>query len=331
MITLLSVNTWNLYGSDGAEDQQRFRAMEELIRSRDADIIAVQEIISTGEAAAAAAGRRTPTTQDKTPGAIAGLRRLAEATGRRCEVAGDPAVAVGGNIHHTGLLWRDGIDPVPGTMQLLQRDGAGMWHCATACVFDVGGPTLRAGSTQLSPFDQAWAAMDANQLMRVFNRDDIPGFLGGDFNGIGAQKLISAGSEVWYDQDPYAPGDARDESGTPWHPDHAYQLDGSGQLDRQAAIRLEHPRLGGLRDCALLTGTPWAPTTGFHSQDNHPRRRVDRWYATRTVPDAAVTGFRVVPVDEHRVLINGRQVELTDHTLIEIDVDEHALVKDGRA
>ncbi|MBE1580422.1 endonuclease/exonuclease/phosphatase family protein [Amycolatopsis roodepoortensis] len=325
MITLLSVNAWNLYGSDSAEEQQRFRALEELIRSRDADIIAVQEIISTGEAEAAAAGRRTPTTQDKTPGAIAGLRRLAEATGRRCEVAGDPAVAVGGIIHHTGLLWREGIDPLPGTLQLLQRDGAGMWHGATACVFDVGGPKLRAGSTQLSPFDQAWAAMDVNQLMRVFNRDAVPGFLGGDFNGIGAQKTIGPDSYVWYDEDPYAPGAARGEFGTPWHPDHAYQLDSHGQLDRQAAIRLEHPRIGGMRDCALITGTPWTPTTGFHSQDHHPPRRVDRWYATRTVPDTAVTGFRAVPVDEHRALIDGYEVELTDHALTEITVDEHAL------
>ncbi|WP_280422801.1 hypothetical protein [Nocardia carnea] len=172
MVTLMSVNALNLYGSDTAAEQQRFAGLEALIRARNPDVIAVQEIISTGEAEAAAAQRPIPTTQDKTPGAIAGLRRLAEAVGRDWSVAGEPAVAVGGIIHHTGLLWRDGIEAVPGTLHPLTRDGAGMWHCAIAAVFDFGGPKARIGSVQLSPFDQTWARMDTSQLLRVFNRDD---------------------------------------------------------------------------------------------------------------------------------------------------------------
>jgi hypothetical protein len=320
VVRLMSVNALNLYGSQAPAEQKRFRALEALIRARNPDVIAVQEIISTGEAEAATSGRTTPTTQDKTPGAVAGLRRLAEATGRNWSVAGTPAVAVGGIIHHTGLLWRDGIEPVPGTLHPLTRDGAGMWHCAIAAVFDFGGPQARIGSVQLSPFDQTWARMDTSQLLRVFNRDDIPGFLGGDFNGLGAQRIQHGDGYEWYDSDPYVGRFA-----PPWHPDHAYQLGDDGLVDRQAALRLEHPRIGRMRDCAILTGTDWIPTTGFFSQDRHPDRRVDRWYATHHVPDTAVTGYRVLPVEEVVVTVEGELVEMTDHRPVEIDVDERAL------
>ncbi|ONI92801.1 hypothetical protein ALI22I_01890 [Saccharothrix sp. ALI-22-I] len=309
MITLMSVNALDLYGSDDPAEEARFAGLEALIRDRDADVIAVQEIISTGE-----------DHKDKCPGAVAGLRRLAEAVGRRCEVAGEPAVAVGGIIHHTGLLWRDGIEPVPGTLHPLTREGAGMWHCAVAAVFDLGGPKARIGSVQLSPFDQTWARMDTSQLLRVFNRDDIPGFLGGDFNGIGAQQVVDEDGYSWYDHDPYV-----GRSAPPWHPDHAYQLGEDGLVDRQAAVRLEHPRLGRMRDCAVITGTGWIPTTGFHPADRNPDRRIDRWYATHHAPDAAIAAYRVVPLEQVRILIDDRPVELTDHNPIEVDVDEHAL------
>ncbi|MET9265308.1 endonuclease/exonuclease/phosphatase family protein [Amycolatopsis sp. NPDC004079] len=326
MVTLMSVNALNLYGSEAPDEQKRFRGLEALIRARNPDVLAVQEIISTGEAEAAAAGRMfpvLPTTQDKTPGAIAGLRRLGEATGLNWQVGGLPAIAVGGIIHHTALLWRDGIEPVPGTLHPLMREGAGMWHCAIAGVFDFGGPKARVGSVQLSPFDQQWAARDANQLIRAFHRDDIPGFLGGDFNGIGAQKIVVGDGCEWYDRDPYVYGG---KFGVQEHPDHAYQFDENGALDRRAAARLEHPKIGRMRDCAVVTGSPWEPTTGHFSKDMHPDRRVDRWYATHRVPTAAVTGFRVVPVDEVTVTLDGERVELTDHRPIEVDVAESELV-----
>ncbi|WP_280422803.1 hypothetical protein [Nocardia carnea] len=146
-----------------------------------------------------------------------------------------------------------------------------------------------------------------------------PGFLGGDFNGIGAQKVIHGDGYSWYDRDPYA------DTRVGWHPDHAYQLDDDGTVDRQAAVRLEHPRIGRMRDCAHITETPWIPTTGFYPQDMHPDRRVDRWYATHHVLDAAVTAFRVAPVNEVEITIDGQLCYLTDHRPIEIEINEHAL------
>ncbi|MGN2642402.1 hypothetical protein ACTD5D_40770 [Nocardia takedensis] len=249
---------------------------------------AVQELIADGE-----------TRAQKAPAAVDGLRRLATAIDRRWEFDGEPAVAVGGIIHHTALLWRDTprIRPVPGTLRRLEREMAGMWHCAIAAVFEIDGNPLRVGSVQLSPFDQTWATQDASRLLRVFNSDEIPGLLGGDFNGIGATE-----------PDPY--------TGIAWHPDHAYQLHVSGQADRRAAYRLE--KVGRMRDCALLAATPLEPTTGFHPQDHHPARRIDRWYATYHLPDAAITGFRTAPVDELEL---APDQWLTDHRPIEVSID----------
>jgi endonuclease/exonuclease/phosphatase family metal-dependent hydrolase len=265
--TFLSINAFNLYRTDTDAAQARYAQIEDLIRSVDADVIAVQEIIAEGE-----------TTAAKRPTAVAGLRRLATAVDRRCDVDGQPAVAVGGIIHHTGLLWRDGITPVPGSLHTLTREGAGMWHCAVSVILDLGGPHLRVGSVQLSPFDLTWSTMDTSQLLRVFNADSVPGLLGGDYNCVGA--------DPGYDPDPY--------TGQPWHPDHVYQLTDTGDVDRRPAHRLESPRLGRMRDCARLAGAPWTATTGHHPGDHHPPRRIDRWYATHHLPEQAVITVEVL-------------------------------------
>lgn len=221
---------------------------------------AIQELISSGD-----------TARDKQPGAVAGLRRLAKAVGRECDVDVDgvPAVAVGGVIHHTGLLWRPGgrraLKPVAGSVHTLTREGAGTWHCAVSVVFTVAGKKVRAGAVQLSPFDQSWCASDANQLLRAFNRDDVSGLLSGDLNGNGATTVfLPDGGEEFYDPDPYV--------GVAWHPDHVYELDADGSVDRQAAIRVE--RLGRMRDCARITNSKWAHTT--RASRRQPPTQADR-------------------------------------------------------
>ncbi|MEV6927057.1 endonuclease/exonuclease/phosphatase family protein [Dactylosporangium sp. NPDC051485] len=284
---LLTVNALDLYRFPGdAVLEERYERVAALIRSFDADIIAVQEIIADGVDAAA-----------KRPGAVAGLRQLAEAVGRRCDADGVPALAVGGIMHHTGLLWRDGITVVPGSVHTLTREGAGTWHCAVSAVFDVGGPRMRVGSVQLSPFDQTRNVMDVNQLLRVFNPGDVAGFLGGDFNGVGA--------DPGYDPDPY--------QGVGWHPDFVYQLDQDGAVDRRATVRLESPRLGRMQDCARLAGVPWTATTGHHPADAHPSRRIDRWYGTHHVPAAAILGVAVAD----RAVVG----DCTDHCPVLVEVD----------
>jgi endonuclease/exonuclease/phosphatase family metal-dependent hydrolase len=112
MIRIASVNTYNLYGDDASS--ARCRRLENLLRDLDADIYAVQEIIARGT-----------NTQDKHPGAVRGLRRLAAALDWSYDIDGVPAVAVGGGQHHTGLLWRHRLAPEPGSINTLTRERGG--------------------------------------------------------------------------------------------------------------------------------------------------------------------------------------------------------------
>jgi len=72
-----------------------------------------------------------------------------------------------------------------------------------------------------------------------------------------------------------------------------------------------------MRNCALLAAAGWAPTTGHHPGDHHPPRRIDRWYATWHLPDAAVRG--------HRTLDAAAVGTCTDHAPVVIEVDPAAI------
>lgn len=306
VIKLVSVNAWNLY-DDQAEDG-RYRQVEEMIRSFDADIIAVQEIVAKPPAP-------TGIGPDKRALAEEQVRRLAAAVDRRCDADLQVLYALGGGIHHTALLWREGgapgrplISPVPGKVVRFEREPAGMWHSLVTAVFDLGGPTLRIGSAQMSPFDPGlgWGWRDAGQVMRAMNSDGIPGAIGGDWNGLGGTKiaLVDGGVDD-YDPDPYL--------GVEWHPDHAYQFDADGRVDRSVARRLEGP--GRFRDCARITNTSWIATTG-HPADQHPPRRIDRWYATHHLPDEAVLDYGVA---------GAATFGCTDHLPVWITIDDSRL------
>lgn len=288
MIKVLAVNAFNLYGNAAEED--RFGDVEALIRGSGADIVAVQEIVARPEEIGEPIQRVL---------AERNVRRLADAVGLCCEAGHQPVLALGGGIHHTALLWRAGLEIVPGSVRRFERIPDGMWHSMVGAVFDLGGPRLRVGSVQLSPFDQAWAWSDAAQIMRAMNSDDIPGLVGGDFNGIGG--------DAGYDPDPY--------SDVEWRPDHAYQLDEHGQLDRRVARRLEGP--GRMRDCARLIRAPWRATAGHWPADVHPPRRIDRWYATYHLPAGAVVG--------HQVDDSSRARGCTDHLPVAVLIEPDAL------
>lgn len=291
VLRLLSVNAWDLYGSTAPEKQDRYRGLEARIAAERTDIVAIQEVISDGTDRAS-----------KEAGAVAGLHRLAEATGMSCEISGDPLVGVGGSMHHVGLLFRNRpeIRPVPRTVHRLERETAGMWHAAVSAVFELSGHPVRVMSLQLSPFDPAWRAADCLQILRVVNRGDMPAAIGGDFNSVSLN-----------DPNPYA-----GRSAQPWHPDHVYQLGVDGTVDRTPAIRLE--RQGRLRDCAEIVGAQFEPTTGHADTiDHHGPRRIDRWLVTHDFPASAITGYRVLPLE---TLQHG-EGWLTDHRPIEIALE----------
>ncbi|GAA3392887.1 endonuclease/exonuclease/phosphatase family protein [Cryptosporangium minutisporangium] len=306
----VSLNTLDLYGSEEPSAQERFRAVEAFLRVVDADVVAVQEIIAPER-----------DWQEKAELAERHVQQLAEATGRRCTVDGVPACGVGGGVHHTALLWRDGIEVVPGTVTRLGRAEAGMWHSLVAAVFDLGGPTVRIASVHLSPYSATWRELDAAQVLRAVNFGPTPGLVGGDFNGVGADPA--------YDPDPYrlgltAPG--RDADGVaPWHPVYAHACGPDGAVDRRAAALLEHS--GRLQDCARLAGAPWTATVGHWPTDPHPPRRIDRWYGSWHLPPEAVTGFRVLDGRFAPGFLPLREV--SDHLPVEVTLDPARLVSPG--
>lgn len=91
---------------------------------------------------------------------------------------------------------------------------------------------------------------------------------------------------------------------------------------RDTSPRTNRPGLQHVRES--INDTARVDTTGarINPADNHPDRRVDRWYATYHVPAEAVTGFRVAALEEIEL---GTDSWLTDHRPIEVTLDEHAL------
>src|ERR1700749_769099 len=116
-VRFTTYNLLNLFAADTAEARQHYEAIVAVIRALDTDVLAVQEILAPD--AAASAER---------------LRGLADDAGMRCEVPGSPgspgsdaAVAFGGHGYHVGLMWRDGIEPVPGSLRCYGGRGFLPW------------------------------------------------------------------------------------------------------------------------------------------------------------------------------------------------------------
>lgn len=282
---------------DGRDRRQaaRYEFLYMLLMQLNPDILAVQELISSGP---------DGDTGDRSKRAAAevALSELADALGMECAAGTRSAVSISNTRHHTGLLWTPGIEVVPGTFRPFDSDVHGISHGMATAVFDVGGPRLRAGSAHFSHQDPGLSGgwKDAGVVHRAFHREDgIPGLVGGDWQGLG--------SDHEYDPPPY--------DGVEWTPDIAYHLDPFDQPDRWAAIRLE--KRFRFQDCAILTNTPPHSTTGHHETDRQPKRRIDRIYATYDFPPGAITGFR--PVEPEVV------GQASDHCPVLVEIDERRL------
>ena len=100
-VLFTTYNTLNLFQEDTPPERDRYQLVVDTIRALDTDVLAVQEIRAPDERSAEQR-----------------LRRLADDVGLCCTVPrgdGDdqPALAMGPHGYHCGLLWRQGIDPVP--------------------------------------------------------------------------------------------------------------------------------------------------------------------------------------------------------------------------
>jgi endonuclease/exonuclease/phosphatase family metal-dependent hydrolase len=278
-IRFTTYNLLNLFAADTAEDRQHYETIAGVIRTLDTDVLAVQEILAPDPATAAER-----------------LRRLADDAGMRCDAPGSPApvalsgpagpadppgleaaVAFGGHGYHVGLMWREGIEPVPGSLR--RYGGRDFWHGLALVTLDVGGTRIRHGSFHATPFSPGLRADQNERLVAAVTRPagEPPVLVGADWNTESADRIPDGHDWNLYEPaDPYA--------GVEWFADLVYQC----QWDYDERGRRRHRAdrrpgdvlwAGGLHDVAAVTGADWQPTTGHHPADVYGahgiRRRID--------------------------------------------------------
>jgi hypothetical protein len=278
-IRFTTYNLLNLFAADTAEDRQHYETIAGVIRTLDTDVLAVQEILAPDPATAAER-----------------LRRLADDAGMRCDAPGSPApvalsgpagpadppgleaaVAFGGHGYHVGLMWREGIEPVPGSLR--RYGGRDFWHGLALVTLDVGGTRIRHGSFHATPFSPGLRADQNERLVAAVTRPagEAPVLVGADWNTECADRIPDGHDWNLYEPaDPYA--------GVEWFADLVYQC----QWDYDERGRRRHRAdrrpgdvlwAGGLHDVAAVTGADWQPTTGHHPADVYGahgiRRRID--------------------------------------------------------
>jgi len=271
-----------------------------VIRSLDPDVLAVQEILAADRLTAA---RR--------------LRQLADDVGLCSEVPGpggdrETAIAVGGHGYHVGLMWRDGIEAVPGSLRC--RGGGDFWHGLAVVTFDVGGTLVRHGSFHATPFGRALRADQNERLVAAITRPagQPPALVGGDWNTESADRILCPGGWNLYEPaDPYA--------GVDWFADLIYQCrwdyDSRGRR-RHWADRRPGDVLwaGGLHDAAALLGAEWQPTTGHHPDDVYGAHGV-----RRRIDGVRVTGHLAAALHAHHVLDSALTRRASDHLPVTVE------------
>jgi endonuclease/exonuclease/phosphatase family metal-dependent hydrolase len=276
-VLFTSYNAYDLLLGSSEAARERYPLVVATIRAIGPDVLAVQEVRAPD---ADTAGRK--------------LQRLARDTGLRCMVPGAnggtsrPALAAGAHGFHVGLAWREGIEPVPGSLRCRNQD---FWHALVTVVLDVGGRQVMHASYHAPPFGRGRRADEAELLVAAITRSGprMPSLVGADWNGESADRVPGPADGEWV---LYEPADRY--AGVPWFPDMAYQhdlcYDERGRpvhrLDRGAAEVLW---AGGLYDAAAVLRAPWQPTTGHFPGDHYGehgvQRRIDM---IRVTPD--VTG-----------------------------------------
>jgi endonuclease/exonuclease/phosphatase family metal-dependent hydrolase len=293
-------NLLDLFGADTAEGRQHYEAVATVIRALDADVLAVQEILAPDPATAAER-----------------LRRLAADAGLCCEVrdadgGADTALAFGGHGYHMGLMWRAGIEPVPGSLRCY--GGRDFWHGLALLTLDMGGTRIRHGSFHATPFSPGMRADQNERLIAAVTRTDgrTPALVGADWNTECADRIqVGETWQLYEPADPYA--------GAEWFADLIYQC----QWDYDERGRRRHWAdrrpgdvlwAGGLHDAAAVTRARWQPTTGHHPDDAYRARRV-----RRRIDAVRVTGPMVPALRAHHVHDTAQARAASDHLPVTVE------------
>ena len=167
-------NMLDLFADGSAAGREHYRLAVASARALDTDVLAVQEVRAEDQKTAQAR-----------------LRELADDLGLSCAVpasGGGPArtaLAMGGRGYHVGLLWRPGIEPVPGSLRVY---GAGeFWHSLSYVTLDVGGTKVRHASFHATPFVRRVRA-DQNERLLAALRNAAWRRAGGRGRGLEHRK-----------------------------------------------------------------------------------------------------------------------------------------------
>jgi hypothetical protein len=297
-------STYNVFDLASAEDEH-YAAIVAVIRSLDTDVLAVQEVLAPDPQTAAARLRRladdvgmhcdVPCGGAAAAGGPGQFSAAAAGPGQFSAAAGGPgqfsaaaALAFGGHGYHVGLMWRDGIEPLPDSLR--SHGGADFWHGLVRVTLDVGGTLVRHASFHATPFGRTLRVAQNERLVGAITRTPgaAPALIGADWNTECADRILVDGAWRLYESfDPYA--------GVAWFGELIHQCeweyDDAGArrhwADRRAGDVLWS---GGLRDVAAVLGAPWQPTAGHHPADLYAahgiRRRIDAVRVTAEVVPA---------------------------------------------
>ena len=307
-----SYNLLDLFETDTEQELDRYRQVREVIAGLGADVLAVQEI-------------RAP--QAGTARLL--LRQLAADVGMQCVVPGlgdepelgdepglgdEPvladgrgpvdglghtALAAGPRGYHCGLLWRPGIEPVPGSFH--ESPAGRMWHGAGWLTLDVGGVRIRHGTFHASPFGRRLRA-DQNELLLAMLRSGpdraVPLLIGADWNTESADRIVdeTTGDLVLYEPaDPFA--DVTWFEGLIHQCQWDYDWRGRRRhwADRRAGDVLF---AGGLLDAAAVLRAPWQPTVGYYPEDGYAARGIMRRIDAVRVTSQVVPALRAYHVTD---------------------------------
>jgi endonuclease/exonuclease/phosphatase family metal-dependent hydrolase len=275
-VLFTSYNVLNLFEDDSPQGREHYGLVVESIRALDTDVLAVQEIRAPDE-----------------PAAQQRLRQLADDVGMSCTVPEPgredrPALAMGAHGYHCGVLWREGIEPVPGS---LRCHGPGyFWHSLARVTLDVGARVLvRHAAHHATPFARRLRADQNEVLVALVSGPprDMPTLVGADWNTECADRVRDEDSGEWvlYEPgDPYAAVEWFDEmiSQCEWDYDQCGRR--RHRADRRPGDVLW---AGGLHDVAAALNAPWQATVGHHPDDafgvRGVWRRIDGVRVTRPV------------------------------------------------
>ncbi len=301
-VLFTTYNVLNLFQDDSAAGREHYRLVTESIRALDTDVLAVQEIRAPDE-----------------PTAQARLRQLAGDVGLCCAVPEDggqdrPALAMGAHGFHCGLMWRDGVAPVPGS---LRCHGPGyFWHSLARVDLDVGGVTVRHAAHHATPFGRGMRADQNEVLVALLTRPPggPPTLVGADWNTACADRVLDEGTGDWVLYEPADPCAAAEWTDSMiFHCEWDY--DERGWRRHRADLRPgEVLWAGGLHDAAAALGAPWQPTFGHDPGDPRAEGRL-----RLRIDGVRVTRPALAALRRHHVEDTGLTRRASDHLPVTVE------------